>query len=126
MPAAQKIIPSGLHPAADPSLESKVLGYTEEICAAFIAAVQASLLKIQEAERNAITRLNEYVPTEPLMNRTQAAAYLKLKLRQFDLLSSPSNPQIPYVKIGGQKRFRKVSIDGWLDGIEIKKRAVRL
>lgn len=125
-PASKKIVESGLHPAPETSLENRVLGYTEEICAAFVAAVQESLLKIQEAERNAIARLNEYVPTEPLMTRKQAAAYLNLKVRQFDLMSSPSNPQIPYVKLGGQKRFRKVSMDAWLDGIEVKKARVQL
>lgn len=120
------IVESGLHVRPAPSLSTRVLQHTEDICKALMAAVQASLDRIHEAEQAAVARLESYVPTDRLLTRQEAATYLHLKLRQFDLLSRPADTEIPFNKIGGQKRFRKASLDQWLTDTEVKKKAVRL
>ena len=122
MPAAQKIIPSGLHPAPEPSLEGKVLEYTGQICSAFMAAVIQSLGKIQEAERAAVARLQAYTPTERLMDSKEAAAYLKIPLRSLHQMTSPHNQELPFNWIGNQKRFRKAQLDAHLERNEVKRK----
>lgn len=122
----QKIVESGLHPKAEPTLDAKVLELTEQICIAFIGTVKESVLKIKEAERTAIARLNEYVPTEPLMDSKQAAAYLRIPLRTLHLMTSPSNIVLPFNRVGDRKRFRKAQLDSWLERNEVKPKGVKL
>jgi hypothetical protein len=127
MPAAsKKIVESGLHPEPAPSLDKRVMTLANEMCRVLTDSVRESLARINDAEKNAIARLNEYVPTEPLMDSKQAAAYLKMPLRTFQAKSSPSNPLIPFCFIDGLKRFRKTSLDSWLDRIETKSAEVQL
>lgn len=124
--ASEKIVESGLHPKAPPSLETRVLAHTEDICRAFLSAVKASLDRIKEAEAAAIARLETYVPTERLLDRHEAAAYLRLRVRQLDVMTRPGSTEIPFNKIGGLKRFRKPALDQWLSDNEVKKAKVRL
>lgn len=126
MDAQAKIVQSGLHPKPPPTLETRVLAHTEDICNAFMAAVRASLDRIKAAEEAAIARLETYVPTERLLDRHEAAAYLKLKVRQLDVMTRPASTEIPFSKIGGLKRFRKPALDQWLEDNEVKKVQVRL
>lgn len=104
----------------EPTFEHVVDGCVDVMCKAIRTSIAASLARIREAEQNAIARLNAYVPTEPLMDSKQAAAYLKLPLRTLQLKSCPSNPAIPHCWIDGAKRFRKTSLDSWLDKNEVK------
>lgn len=120
------VIDSGLHPKPPPSLSTRVLAHTEDICKALMAAVQASLDRIHEAELAAVARLESYVPTDRLLTRQEAATYLHLRLRQLDVMTRPGSTEIPFNKIGGQKRFRKASLDQWLTDNEVKKRTVKL
>jgi hypothetical protein len=120
MSAVSKIVASGLHPAPTPSLQRNIAGHADAMCAAIKSSVAGCLARIQDAERNAIERLNEYIPTEPLLDSKQAAAYLKMPLRTLHAQTSPGNPQLPFVWIGGLKRFRKVSLDAWLSDNELK------
>ncbi|MEY2561833.1 MAG: hypothetical protein QOH88_26 [Verrucomicrobiota bacterium] len=120
------VVESGLHPASAPTLDRKVMELTANICSTFTASVRESLTRITQAERAAVARLEQYVPTERLLDRHEAAAYLKLKLRQLDALSSPRNPLIPFNRIGGLKRFQKNRLDKWLDDSEVKARSVTL
>lgn len=126
MGARPNIVESGLHPKPPPTLETKVLAHTEDICNAFMSAVRASLARIKAAEEAAIARLETYVPTERLMDRHEAAAYLKLRVRQLDVMTRPGTTDIPFNKIGGLKRFRKPALDQWLTDNEVKKKAVQL
>jgi hypothetical protein len=126
MAATSKIVDSGLHPRPAPSLEGKVLEYTESICAAFIATVRESLLKIKEAESAAIERLNEYVPTERLLTSKEAAAYLRIPLRSLHLMTCPKNHELPFNWISSQKRFRKAQLDTWLNDNEVKRARTKL
>lgn len=123
MPAAQKIVQSGLHPKTP---EQNVLEYANDIGVAFITLVRESVLKIREAERAALSRLNEYVPTEPLMDSKQAAAYLNIPLRSLHLMTSPHNQELPFNWIGRQKRFRKAQLDAHLDRNEVRPKEVKL
>ncbi len=120
------IVESGLHPEPAPTLERTVLQHTDDICKAMRAAVKQSLANIKAAENAAVERLTAYWPTEPLLTRQQAAAYLNIKLRMLDVMTRPASTQIPFVKIGGLKRFRKLALDAWLDEKEIRKRAINL
>lgn len=120
MPAASKIVASGLHPTPPPSLERNIAEHADAMCAAIKYSVAGCLARIKEAEQNAVDRLNAYVPTEPLLDSKQAAAYLKMPLRTLHAQTSPGNLQLPFVWIGGLKRFRKVSLDAWLDDNELK------
>jgi len=124
--STENIVESGLHPKPPPTLERTVLQHTEGICDALTAAVKASLARIKEAEVAAVERLNEFVPTEPLLTRKQTAAYLGIRLRQLDVLTRPGSTAIPFNKLGGLKRFRKCQIDRHLEDMEIKKRKVVL
>lgn len=126
MGARANIVQSGLHPKPPPSLETKVLAHTEDICNAFMSTVKASLDRIHEAENAAVDRLQTYWPTEPLLTRQQAAAYLNIKLRMLDVMTRPGSTQIPFNKIGGLKRFRKPALDQWLTDNEVKKVQVKL
>jgi hypothetical protein len=112
--------------ADEPRLERAVSECVDAMCRAIRSSITASLARINDAEKNAIARLNSYVPTEPLMDSRQAAAYLKLPLRTLQLKSCPSNPLIPHCFIDGAKRFRKSSLDAWLDSVEVKAPEVRL
>lgn len=123
MGAPAKIVQSGLHPH---SWEEKVLRQVDEICLLFHGTVKASVDRIKAAEEAAIARLETYVPTERLLDRHEAAAYLKLRVRQLDVMTRPGSTEIPFNKIGGLKRFRKCRLDEWLEGEEIKKKAVQL
>jgi hypothetical protein len=120
------IVESGLHPKPPPTLETRVLAHTEDICNAFMAAVRASLARIKDAELAAIARLETYAPTERLLDRHEAAAYLKLRVRQLDVLTRPGSTQIPFNRIGSLKRFRKPALDQWLADTEVTKKAVKL
>lgn len=120
------IVESGLHPAPEPTLERAVLQHTEQICRSMMATVKQSLANIKAAENAAVERLTAYWPTEPLLTRQQAAAYLNIRLRMLDVMTRPAGTDIPFVKIGGLKRFRKVSLDQWLAEHEVKKTALRL
>ena len=113
-------------PQSEPRLERAVADSTDAICRAIKASISASLERIREAEKSAIDRLNEYVPTEPLMDSKQAAAYLNIPLRTLQLKSCPSNPVVPHCWIDGAKRFRKTSLDAWLDRNEVKPPEVTL
>lgn len=120
------IVESGLHPEPEPTLERTVLQLTDDICKAMMAAVKQSLANIKAAELAAIARLEKYVPTERLLDRHEAAAYLKLRVRQLDVLTRPASTQIPFSKIGSLKRFRKPALDAWLEEHEVKKKRVVL
>jgi hypothetical protein len=126
MNATANILESGLRPEPAPTLERAVSESTSSICHAIASSIAASLMRIREAEKNAITRLNEFVPTEPLMDSKQAAAYLRIPLRSLHLMTCPKNLELPFVWIGGVKRFRKASLDAHLDNAEIKRVKVKL
>lgn len=126
MGARPNIVQSGLHPKPPASFEKRVLDHTEDICRAFQSTVRASLDRIHEAENAAVDRLQIYWPTEPLLTRQQAAAYLNIKLRMLDVMTRPGSTDIPFNKIGGLKRFRKPALDAWLEQHEIKKAQVKL
>lgn len=123
---AANIVESGLHPKPAPTLERTVLQHTEGICDAIMATVKQSLANIKAAENAAVERLHEFVPTERLLDRKEAAAYLHLRVRQLDVMTRPGSTEIPFNKIGGLKRFRKDRLDGWLDETEVRKRAIKL
>lgn len=123
MASPQKIVESGLRPQTP---EQNVLEYANDIGVAFITLVRESVLKIREAERAALSRLNEYVPTEPLMDSRQAAAYLRIPVRSLHLMTSPHNIELPFNWIGGQKRFRKAQLDSHLERNEVKPKEVKL
>lgn len=123
MPASEKIVESGLHPQ---SSEQKVLDYADEIGMALVTLVRESVLKIKEAERQAIARLEEYVPTEPWMTAKQAAAYLQIPLRSLHLMTCPKNIELPFNWIANQKRFRKAQLDAHLLRNEVKRKETRL
>lgn len=125
MKAAAKIIPSGLAPSPAPSLDEKALALVDDLADALRDSVRDMLANIRSHEQDAILRLNEFTPTEPLMDRKLAAAYLKIQPRTVDHLSSPSVLDLPFVWVGGVKRFRKQSLDTWLDEREVKRKAVK-
>lgn len=126
MSGLHKIIDSGLHARPAPSLATRVLAHTEDICKAFLSAVTASLDRIHEAELAAVARLETYVPTDRLLTRQEAAVYLHIRVRQLDEMTRPGSTDIPFNKLGKHKRFRKSSLDSWLLDSEIKKARVRL
>lgn len=122
MASPQKIIQSGLRPQ---SPEQKILELADDIGIALITLVKEAVLKVKEAEHDSISRLNEYVPTEPLMDSKQAAAYLRIPLRTLHLMTCPSNIVLPFNRVGDRKRFRKAQLDSWLERHEVRPKAVK-
>jgi hypothetical protein len=126
MTRASKIVPIRSEaPVPSPSIDDNVFALVDGLSAALRDSVRDMLANIRAAENDAIRRLNEYTPTEPLMDRNLAAAYLRIQPRTVDYLSSPSVMELPFVWIGGVKRFRKKSLDAWLDDRETKKAKVK-
>lgn len=122
MPAAQKIVQSGLRPAK-PTLSDTLDAATDEMCNGIRDFVADTYARIKAAEEDAIARLNEFTPTESLMSLKVAAAYLAIPKRTLEYLTSPQVLEVPFVWVGHQKRFLKSSVDAWLRDREVKRKA---
>ena len=56
--------------------------------------------------------------TASLLNRPQSAALLAVSLRTFD--ERVANGEIPCVKIGRSSRFRRVSLEAYIEACETR------
>lgn len=126
MPAAQKIVESGLRPTPKPALDNTLRAATQTMSDAIHAEVSRVFAAIKAAEEDAIARLNEFTPTESLMSLKTCAAYLDIPKRTLEQLTSPKVLEVPFVWVGGQKRFIKASVDSYLRDRETKRKGVKL
>lgn len=126
MTATQKIIPSGLRPAAKAALDETLRAAADVISEAIRRSLAVTFATIKASEENAIARLNEFTPTESLMDLRLAAAYLAIPKRTLEYLTGPTVLQVPFIWVGGVKRFRKCSLDNWLEEREVRRKAVKL
>lgn len=101
---------------------------TVETATTLLALIMGEVLdKLRKAEKSAIERLESYVPTEPLLKTPEAAAYLGFSKRWLDEHTRAGGiPEVPVIFIGGEKRFRKSSLDRYLENREIGKKKIRL
>lgn len=114
-------------PKSGEPLETEAMHRVEEFCSLLLACAGKSLDRLREAEESALRRLEEYVPTEPLLNTRQAAAYLGFTARWLDEATRPGKePVVPFMMIGGCKRFRKSALDQALTQKEVKPKKVTL
>jgi hypothetical protein len=120
--AAPNIIPSGIEPRRQ-SVEAHVAAIAE-----LLATISHDVIRVlHEGEQDALKRLNEYVPTERLLDLKEAAAYLNVTRRWLDEGTRPGRePVAPFLVIGGKKQFRKASLDAELERREVKPTEVKL
>lgn len=117
--ARANVIPSGIEPA---SVDRELLDLVAQIESLFRKRVLMTLHAIQQAEADCLARLHEYTPTERLLDIKEAAAYLKYAPRTLDSWTRPGCiPKIPFILLGGEKRFRKTALDSWLDRQQVAK-----
>ncbi len=92
-----------------------------------VQAASEALANIRTAETDGLLRLNEYVPTDRLLTLKEAATYLGFSARWLDNSTRQDKaPVVPFLIIGGAKRFRKASLDRELESREIKRPKVKL
>lgn len=62
-----------------------------------------------------IKQVIEHLAPSGLMTTEQAASYLTLKPATLQVWRSTNRRTIPYVKIGGQVRYRRTDLDAFID-----------
>lgn len=56
---------------------------------------------------------------EELLTKREAAAALKISLRTVDYWTAGSNPRLPYVKFGNEKRFVRGDIRRFIEAHKV-------
>jgi len=122
MKPAANIIPSGIEPRKQ-SIDAHVAAIAE-----LLGNISRDVIRVlHEGEQDALKRLNEYVPTERLLELPEAAAYLGVKVRWLDEGTRPGRePVAPFLIIAGKKKFRKASLDAELERREVRPTEVKL
>jgi hypothetical protein len=113
-----KIIESGITPQESrlDLLKSAMRQYAEQ-----------AIAELEAAQQVALARLAEWTPRERMLDTAEAAAYLKKSRRWLDEATRDGrNPLVTYVKIGGEKRFRKAALDDYADRNAVKRQEVKL
>lgn len=106
---------------------NRLLAAATALAEAMVAEAWDCIETLRNAETQAIESLRAYVPAERLLTTKEAAAYLRFTPRWLDERTRPGSiPSIPFILIGGEKRFRKESLDRWLDSEEIGQKRVNL
>lgn len=63
------------------------------------------------------------VDRNPLLTRTEAAAYLKIKPSTLASWACAGRYGLPLVRVGGAVRYRRADLDRWLDGRTVREGA---
>lgn len=125
MPSKSNIVAHSFEQGAGLDREIHELAYQLGVC--LTNRVESLIDELVTAEKAALTRLAEYVPQDRLLNVKEAAAYLKFSPRWLDEGTRPGkSPVVPFILIGGEKRFRLSSLDQHLTRLEVRGKKVSL
>ncbi len=53
---------------------------------------------------------------DPLLSRTEAAEYLGMKIGTLEVWASTGRYNLPFIKVGRIPKYRKSSLDAWIQG----------